>query len=118
MNKHLLFWTPRVLSILFALFLSLFALDVFGEGYGFWETILSLLIHLVPVYVVVIVLVIAWKWEWVGAIAYFALAVFYLWQTWGQMHWSAYALISGPLLLISVLFLLNWRTRTQLRKAT
>ncbi len=36
--KQFLFWSPRVLTILFALFLSLFALDVFGEGYGFWAT--------------------------------------------------------------------------------
>jgi len=65
--KRVLFWTPRVLCILFAIFLSLFSLDVFSEGYGFWETILALLIHLVPVYIVVIALVIAWRWEWVGA---------------------------------------------------
>ena len=46
--KLALFWTPRILCIVFALFLSLFSLDVFGEGYGFWETLLALLIHLVP----------------------------------------------------------------------
>lgn len=30
--KHLLFWTSRVLGLLFALFVSLFALDIFGQG--------------------------------------------------------------------------------------
>jgi hypothetical protein len=35
-KRRMLFWTPRLLSILFAIFISLFALDVFGEGYGFW----------------------------------------------------------------------------------
>jgi hypothetical protein len=30
--KQLLFWTPRVLGILFAAFVSMFALDVFGKG--------------------------------------------------------------------------------------
>jgi len=30
----------------------LFALDVLSEGYGFWKTLLALLIHLVPVYIV------------------------------------------------------------------
>ena len=39
--KRTLFWAPRILCILFAVFVSLFALDVFGEGYGFWETILA-----------------------------------------------------------------------------
>ena len=113
--KRVLFWTPRVLCILFAMFLSLFALDVFSEGYGFWETILALLIHLVPVYIVVIVLVIAWRWEWVGAILFIALALFYLVWSWGRFHWSAYLGISGPLFLIGALFLINWVYRAELR---
>ncbi len=114
-TKRLLFWTPRVLCILFAMFLSLFALDVFSEGYGFGETILALLIHLVPVYIVVIVLVIAWRWEWVGAILFIAMALFYLVWTGGRFHWSAYLGIPGPLVLIGVLFLFNWIYREQLR---
>ena len=113
--KRVLFWTPRILCILFAMFLSLFAFDVFGEGHGFWETILALLIHLVPVYIVVIVLVIAWRWEWVGAILFTALAVFYVVWAWGRFHWSAYLGISGPLVLLGVLFLFNWIYRAQLR---
>ncbi len=114
-TKRLLFWTPRVLCILFAMFLSLFALDVFSEGYGFWETILALLIHLVPVYIVVIALVIAWRWEWVGAILFIASALFYLVWSWGRFHWSAYLGISGPLVLLGLLFLFNWIYRAQLR---
>ena len=46
--KRVFHWSPRVLSILFALFLSIFALDVFSEGYAFAETILALLMHLIP----------------------------------------------------------------------
>ena len=118
MNKVMkqgLFWIPRVLCILFALFLSLFALDVFSEDSGFWEQILGLLIHLVPVYVVVILLIVAWRWEWVGAVAFIGLALFYLSQAWGQEHWSAIVGISGPLTLIGVLFLLNWTYKAQLR---
>jgi hypothetical protein len=113
--KHVLFWSPRALCILFALFLSLFALDIFSEDAGVWEKILGLLIHLVPVYIVIIVLVIAWRWEWVGTIAFIGLALFYLFQVWGREHWSAYLFISGPLTLIGVLFLVNWIYRAQLR---
>ena len=113
--KRVLFWAPRVLCILFAIFLSLFALDVFSEGYGFGETILALLIHLVPVYIVFIVLVIAWRWEWVGAILFIALALFYLVWSWERFHWIAYLVISGPLALSGVLFLFNWIFRAQLR---
>jgi hypothetical protein len=97
--KRVFFWTPRILCILFAVFLSLFAFDVFGEGLSVGETILALLMHLVPLYIVVIVLVIAWRWEWVGAILFNALAVFYVVWAWGRFHWSAYLGISGPLVL-------------------
>ena len=65
--KQVLFWTPRVLCILFALFLCMFSLDVFEEGLGFWGTSLALMVHLIPVYIVIIALVIAWRWEWIGA---------------------------------------------------
>jgi hypothetical protein len=113
--KRVLFWAPRVLCILFAMFLSLFALDVFSEDVGFWEKILGLLIHLVPVYIVVITLVIAWRWEWIGAIAFTGYALFYLSQVWGQEHWSTHLVIPGPLIVTGVLFLLNWIYRAQLR---
>ena len=119
MNKHvkqLLFWTPRVVCILFAAFLSLFALDVFSEETGFWEELLALLIHLVPVYMVVFVLVVAWKREWIGAILFPALAVLYVVLSGGRQHWSAYAAISGSLIVIGVLFLLNWKYRVQLKE--
>jgi hypothetical protein len=113
--KRLLFWAPRILCILFAVFVSLFALDVFGEGYGFWGTMLALLMHLIPTFVILIVLAISWRWEWVGGIMFIALGVLYLVTSWGRFHWSAYLLISGPLFLVGVLFLINWLYRAELR---
>jgi hypothetical protein len=71
--KRLVFWTPRILCTLFAAFISVFALDVFGEGYGFWETVVALLMHLIPTGVILIVLAIAWRWEWVGGALFTAL---------------------------------------------
>ncbi len=90
-------------------------MDVFGEGYGLGETILALLIHLVPVYLVLGVLALAWRWEWIGAAFFTALAVFYLVMTAGREHWAAYVTISGSLFLVGGLFLLNWIYRSQLR---
>ena len=113
--KRLLFWTPRILCILFAVFVSLFALDVFGEGYGFWGTMLALLMHLIPTFVILIVLAISWRWEWVGGIMFIALGALYLVTSWGRFHWSAYLLISGPLFLVGVLFLINWLYRAKRR---
>jgi len=105
--KKFLYWIPRVVAILFAIFISLFALDVFGEGCTFWETILALLIHLVPTYLVIIALLIAWKWEAVGGLIFIALGLFYIFRFGGHFPFTAYLIISGPLFLIGVLFLLN-----------
>jgi hypothetical protein len=115
MSKRLLFWTPRVVCILFAVFLSLFSLDVFSEDYSIRETILALLTHLVPVYIVVIALALAWRWEWIGAFLFIALALFYLFMTRFRAPWSTYLIISGPSFLVGVLFLLNRVYREELR---
>lgn len=113
--KRLLFWAPRVLTILFAIFVSLFALDVFGEGYDLWETVLALLIHLIPTGIILIILALSWRWEWIGGGMYIALGAWYLFGMGGRVHWSAYLVISGPLFLIGVLFLINWWYRKDLR---
>ena len=113
--KRMLFWAPRILSILFAVFVSIFALDVFGVGYSVAETILALLIHLIPTAIVVIVIIISWRWEWVGGILFIVLGLLYLVSSWGRFPWSVYLVISGPLVLVGVLFLVNWLYRKQLR---
>jgi hypothetical protein len=113
--RGVVFWMPRVLSILFALFISLFALDVFGAGYGFWETIVALLIHLVPTGMILIALAIAWRWEWIGGILFAALGAWYIIMAWGKFPWITYLLVAGPAFLIGALFLVNGLYRTQLR---
>ena len=114
-TKQAIFWTPRILGILFAVLLSLFALDVFSAGYGFREMLLALLIHLIPAGIIVIALVIAWRWEWVGAVLFTALAALYLISSWGRFPWGAYLSISGPLVLIGILFLVNWVYKAQMQ---
>jgi len=116
--KRLLFWAPRILCVLFAAFVSLFALDVFDQGYGFWETVLALLVHLIPTGIILVVLVISWRWEWVGGVLFTALGALYLVMFRGRFHWSAYLTISGPLFLVGVLFLVNWLYRTELRASS
>ena len=101
--KRVIFWFPRVLAICYALFISVFALDVFGAGYSIGETILAFLIHLIPTFVVVAALIVAWRWEWIGAILFLAFGIYYLVSSHGE-GW----VIAGPLFLIAVLFLVNW----------
>jgi hypothetical protein len=107
--RRVLFWTPRILSILFAVFISLFALDVFGEGYGFWKTLWALLMHLVPTSLVLIALVLAWRWEWLGGLLFLGLGTGYLLLAGNRVQWSALLFIAGPLYVVGLLFLVSWR---------
>jgi len=112
---NLLYWPPRAICILFACFISLFALDVFGEGYSFWETVLAFLMHQIPTALVALVLMIAWRWEWVGGILFVVLGLFYIVNFWGRFPLSVYFTIAGPLFLIAYLFFVNWWYKEEIR---
>ena len=113
-TKRVVYWTPRIICIAFAAFLGMFAMDVFGMQVDFWHTALALLVHLIPTVLVLMALMVVWRREWIGAVLFPLLAVIHLVTKWGQFHWSVYAVIDGPLLLIVVLFWVNWRNRATL----
>ena len=117
---QLLYWAPRALCIVFALFLSLFALDVFEEGVGFWETSLALLMHLIPTFLLLLLLVLSWRREWIAGIFFPLLGVLYVAWSWNKPFGvlSTLLLMAGPLVLTGALFLLNWHYRSELRGKT
>lgn len=108
------FLAPRALAILFILFVSMFALDVFGEGRGFWQTLTALGMHLIPSFVLVGALVIAWRWEWAGAIIFAASGTFFFHIVRG--HWWGKLLFASPCFLTAWLFLVNWRRKREQRR--
>ena len=116
-NK-LLFWSPRVLGILIAIFVSLFALDVFGEGYSFRETVVALVMHLIPTFLILIALAIAWRWPWLGGLLFVALGVLYITLFWEPSNLPAYLVITGPMFLAGVLFLLDGYFRSAIQTKT
>ncbi len=113
--QKIFFWLPRILVVLFALFVSLFALDVFGEGQGFWETAIALLIHLIPTAIILVALVISWRWELIGGILFIGLGLWYIFESGGKAPWSVYAVMTGVPFLVGVLFLINWRYKSSIR---
>ena len=116
-TRSLLFWMPRILAIAFALFVSVFALDVFGDAQGLLNTTIALLMHLVPTAVLLLTLAAAWRMEWIGAIVYAALGAFYIASAWGRFPTSVYVLIAGPLFVIAAMFLIGWLYRDEIRPA-
>ncbi|MEQ1584843.1 MAG: hypothetical protein ABL895_03125 [Cyclobacteriaceae bacterium] len=111
--KKAIFWTPRLLTILFAAFISLFALDSFVEGGGFQKTMSAFMIHLIPTAIVVTILILSWKREWIGGVIFLLLGVAYAIVAISHPQWIL--AISGPLLAISTLFLIGWFRRNEIR---
>ncbi len=114
-STQILFWSPRALSILFAVFISIFAFDVFSEGYDFWKTLLAFAIHLIPSIIILLFLTIAWRWEWIGGIVFLILAISYIVMAWRKFPLSVYFVIAGPMVIISILFFFNWKYRTEIQ---
>lgn len=61
-SEKFFYWAPRILTIGFVLFISMFALDVFSE-YSGHKVLVPLFIHLIPSFVLLGALGIAWKHE-------------------------------------------------------
>jgi hypothetical protein len=103
--KRLLYWSPRVLGVFFALFLNVFALDVFVKGRSLWLVLMAFLLHSIPTFAVFVILILAWRWEWVGGL-FILLAAGYVLEA--KHDIGAILAISGPLLLAGVLFIVGW----------
>ena len=95
-------WTARVLGIAVVLFIGAFSLDALDEGIG------ALLIHLIPASVLLVAVAFAWRWEWIGAAVFISLASYYAGIA-GRWDWIL--VISGPLIVAGLLYLLSWRGR-------
>ncbi len=116
-NKGL-YWTPRILSLIFIAFLFLMSFDVFGEGGNIWQIIGAFILHSLPALVLLAVLLVAWKREIVGGIGFILAGLAYIvlvfWSDfeWYKLAWAAQ--ISGLAWLTGVLFLIGWRKKKRL----
>lgn len=113
LTRKWLLWTPRMLGIGLCLFLSLFALDVFEPGVPLSQALLAFAIHVAPVAGMLVMVLLSWRWEWIGGVAFTGLAVLYAILAREHIVWVLQ--ISGPLLLVGLLFLWDWRHHAELR---
>jgi hypothetical protein len=112
-HKDILLWTARVISIVFALFISIFAMDVFEEGNGFWKTALALLMHLIPTFILILIIILTWRNNLLAGMLFSILGIAYIIFAWGKFDWTAYALIAGPLFIAGILYFLDWVQKKQ-----
>ena len=111
--RRLLYLTPKVLAIIFILFLSLFALDVFSMEGTILEKIGGFLIHLLPNFILLAILFVAWRFEKIGGILFILAGIIFtlFFRTYQQI--MSILLVSFPLFLIGFLFLLNGFKQTR-----
>jgi hypothetical protein len=114
MSKQILFWTPRILGILFTLFVGMFSLDVFEMGGGIWAILGGFLMHNLATIVMIVALVLGWRREWAGAIGFFAAGLWFLRMA-NAGDWGFVLVFVGIPVLVAVLFLVGWIYRKQIR---
>jgi hypothetical protein len=119
--NRFVYWTPRILSIIFILFLMLFSLDVFDENLSFWGTTLALFMHNIPALILLVLLIISWKQELVGAITFISAGLLYILFAFSRvpmgmaLSWSLQ--IAGPAFLIGILFLVGWFKKKKIKNS-
>ena len=101
--QKILCWTPRVLAILFTIFIGLFATDAFSEGYTFWEAILGFIIHMIPAFLLVGAIAFAWGWPLYGGIVFIILSIVSIFFF--GLTGAGLVLVAGPQSLIGLLFI-------------
>ncbi len=106
------YWTPRILGLLFVAFLGLFSFDVISPELGFWQILGGLFMHNIPALILLAVVLVSWKHELVGAIVFTLAGLLYIIITALNvsvalaLSWSF--IIAGPAFLVGILFFINW----------
>lgn len=104
MKTHKLIWIPRVLAIVFIIFVTLFGLDVFSGDASFLEKLGGFFIHSIPSMILLLILFISWKKPLVGGSLFilFSIAFTLYFRTFRSL--STFLLLTFPFLLVGILF--------------
>lgn len=116
-GNKLVFWLPRILSIIFILFLMVFSLDIFQPGLSFGQIVAGLFMHNLPALFLLIIVAISWKkYPFLAGITFILAGIIYILMVlkntqfeWFMLSWIA--IIAGPAFLIGALFLINTKNK-------
>lgn len=104
---NVIYWVPRVLSVLVIVFFSIFALDVFIPGKTIGYYMEGLIIHLLPNLILAVLLAIAWKWEKIGGLLFMAAAILTVFIFDTYIAFPNFFFISFPIFVIGGLFVVH-----------
>ncbi len=107
MGRKLLYWIPRIFTILAIIFMLMFSLDSFGGDASVLKKILGFFIHNIPVLVLCAILVVAWKNELLGGLLFIVafIAGTILFRSFSGNPGSLVVIV--PFLITGLLFILH-----------
>lgn len=112
-HYSLLRWIPRLLGLAASAFLATFALDSFGAA-ATAPALAGAAIHLAPAAIVLALVAVAWRHPAGGGLLFVLCAAAYALAVPARPDWIL--VISGPLLLVGVLFI--WSSRSSRRASS
>lgn len=98
-------WLPRILAIVGIFFLSIFALDVFGEHNNALEIAVGLFMHLIPSYILLAVTLLAWRYGVTGGLLFIGLGLLSVAFFKTYEHPLTLLTISVPPMIVGLLFI-------------
>lgn len=107
MISRILYWIPRIITILSILFMIMFSFDVFSGNEPFSRKMLGFLIHNIPVLILIVILFIAWKWGVAGGVLFILASIF------GFVFFHSFSgnpgslIVIAPFLITGILFILH-----------
>lgn len=113
--KQFLHYCPRILSILFCLFIMMFSFDVFEGNSSVIDMFIGFIMHNLPVFGMAIITFFAWKNDLIGGIGFIGISLFFFILVSSNMNNEggvmnpAVFIISLPALFISALYFINFR---------
>jgi len=103
-------WAPRIAAVVIIFFVGLFSLDVFEMQGSPLQLISAFIMHSIPSIVMIVILLFAWNRPVVGFITFLLVGLFFLRFLFGGINnLPNFLVFSGPMLLISAMFYLDWR---------
>jgi hypothetical protein len=95
-SKNKIIWIPRILIILYILFISLFALDTeFGLGF---------FMHLIPSFILIAILIFTWEKQKIAGILFGVFGILTIFYYGTYSDWRIFSMISLPPILAGILF--------------
>jgi len=105
MKAEKLIWIPRIITILFILFLSLFALDAFSGDSPLLQKLTGFLIHMIPSLILAVTLIFTWKIPVAGGCILLLTGLLFTFAFHTYRSFSTFMLISFPLAVAGILFI-------------